>query len=330
MGAKKVVLVFVPFAVLVALASCSSGDDDTAADSEPDVAELQDQLDAAESRAEKAESERDKLAAELQAAQDQLTELTQATATTAQSTDPPANTAATTPSTSAATDAPTTVAETTPTTTPSTGQPAAPDASLYVEAIGDISTLELPVGDPGAVSVVTVAAALDRTGSLPLVVRNNTTKSVGAIDVTGIARDSSGGLAASGSSQGFKPVVVAPGEIAYGYIYFGDGVPADATFELSVSADPVDEYFMPVLITELSANTDQIVGILTNDTGTHVSGPIGVDAICFESSGNTIVSTQGSYAEQDDLAPGATGSFSIDLFGDPCPRGLISASGYGF
>jgi hypothetical protein len=279
-----------------------------------DVEALQEQLAAAESRADQAESERDALATELEAAQDQLAELTEETTSAAPSTATPATTAV----------------ETTPPTTaaPPTGVPAAPDASPYVEAIGDISTLELPAGEPGAVSVILVESALDQSQSLPVVVRNNTAQPVGAIDVTGTARDGSGGLVGSGSSQGFKPVVVAPGEIAFGYVFFGDGVPADATFEVSVSADPVGDYFMPVTITELSANTDQLVGVVTNDNEGAVSGPIGVDAICLDVATTAILSTPNDFADQDELAAGATGSFSIDMFGDSCPRGLISASGY--
>jgi len=324
MGVRRVGLLAVLGIAVATVAACSGDDDDAVAVTATDAGELQEELAAANARADKAEAERDSLAAQLEAAQDQLAHLSDTTVAISV-------TAPTTPATTDVdTSATTTAATNPPTSAATTGQPAGPDASPYVEAIGDVSTLELPVGDPGEVSVVAVSPSLDRSGSLPVVVRNNTPQPVGPIDVAGTARDSSGALVASGSSQGFKPVVVAPGEVAYGYVYFGDEVPPGASFDLTVSSDAVTDYFMPVLITELSATGDQLIGILMNDASTTVSGPIGVDAICFDANTSAILSTQGSYAEQDELAAGATGSFSIDLFGDQCPRGLISASGYGF
>jgi hypothetical protein len=35
-----------------------------------------------------------------------------------------------------------------------------------------------------------------------------------------------------------------------------------------------------------------------------------------------------SYVEQDDLPPGGTGSFALDLYSGSCPVGLVTASGY--
>jgi len=303
--------------MLVAAASCSSDSGDRSA-SDAEVEALREQLAAAESRADEAESERDELADALAAVEEQLTAITEGT----------------TPPTAAAdtslveTTSPPTAAPTT-TVAPSSG-PAAPDASPYVEAIGDVSTLDIPVGEPGVVSVVIAATSLDRSRSLPVVVRNNTSLPVGSIDVTGVARDAAGGLAGSGSSQGFQPVVVSPGEIAFGYVFFGDAVPEGATFELSVSAEAVGDFFIPVAITELAVNPDQLIGIVTNNTGREVSGPIGVDAICFDAATPSVLSTPGGYLEQDALPEGATGSFSISMYGDACPRGLISASGYSF
>jgi hypothetical protein len=57
--------------------------------------------------------------------------------------------------------------------------------------------------------------------------------------------------------------------------------------------------------------------------------PIGVGGICFSESGE-LLGTIAGYAEQDELAAGAIGSFSIEFYGDPCPIGLLAASGYSF
>ena len=82
-------------------------------------------------------------------------------------------------------------------------------------------------------------------------------------------------------------------------------------------------------MTEINNTGDQFVGVATNELDKDVSGPIGAAVLCFDAGGSVIDYTDG-YLEQNDLAPGATGSFSIALFGKPCPNGLVAASGYGF
>jgi hypothetical protein len=216
-----------------------------------------------------------------------------------------------------------------PTTSPALAAPAAPDASPYVVGFGDLSVVSLPPGDPGAVTIVAAGTAVDARGAVNMIVRNNTPDAVGRIEVTGTARDAAGTLVGSGSSQGFQPQVVASGEIAYGYVYFDSDIPAGSTFEFSVNGDAVDDYFRPVTITEVNNTGSQIVGAVLNDTGVTVNGPIGADVICFAPDGS-ILGYVGSYAEQDELPAGSSGSFSIDLYGDDCPTGLAAASGYGY
>jgi len=208
-------------------------------------------------------------------------------------------------------------------------EPAALDASPYVVGFGDLSVVSLADGEPGVVTVIVASDTIDRSGSVPIIVRNNTSDAVGNIEIAGTARDDSGALVGSGSSQGLKPVIVAPGEIAYGYVYF-DTEMAGSTFDyqFSIDAQPAGEYFFPVTITEINTTGDQIIGAVTNQNDFEVTGPIGADGICFGPDG-AIVDTIGSYLEQDDLPAGGVGSFSIDLYGEPCPIGLVSASGYG-
>lgn len=206
--------------------------------------------------------------------------------------------------------------------------PAAPDASPYVVGFGDLSVLSFPAGDPGELSVIATGARDELSDSVTVIVRNNTSEPIGNIEATGAARDSAGALVGSGSSQGFKPVVVAPGEIAYGYVYFDGGYPEGSTFDIDVTGAEVDTYFRPITITELNNTGDAIVGGVVNDTGVDVTGPISVAVLCFAPDGTTLGS-QNAYTEQSDLAEGATGTFSVDLYGDECPIGLAAASGYG-
>ncbi len=212
--------------------------------------------------------------------------------------------------------------------TTSTG-PAAPDASRYVIGFGDLSAVSLPTGDPGVVGIVVAGETTDSGGAVNMVVRNNTSDEVGRIEVTGTARDSAGALVGSGSSQGFQPQVVAPGEIAYGYVYFDSEIPPGSTFQFSVDADSVDDYFLPVTVTEINNNGSQIIGAVTNENSVAVSGPISADVMCFGLDGSLIDYAR-SYAEEDELPAGGAGSFSIDLYGDECPIGLAAASGYGY
>lgn len=216
---------------------------------------------------------------------------------------------------------------TAPTTSAEPAGPAAPDASPYVVGFGDLSVVSLATGDPGAVTIVAAATTVDSRGAVNMVVRNNTSDAVGPIDVTGTARDDAGTLIGSGSSQGFEPQVVEPGEIAYGYVYFDSDIPDGSTFEFSVDTEPVGDYFLPVTITEINNTGGQIIGAVRNDTGVDVGGPISADVICFGADGS-IIGYVDSYVEQDELPAGATGSFSIDLYGDDCPVGLAAASGY--
>lgn len=259
--------------------------------------------------------ERDRLAEQVQELQAQLDELT------AGGTDTVLPTTSEEP---APTDEPTTTAS-------SGGKPAAPDGSQLVKAFGDISVVSIPDGDPGVLAIVATAAALDEGSSLPVIVRNNTSKTIGSIDVTGLARDASGNLAGSGSSQGFQPALVAPGEIAFGYVYFGDVAGEGLTFELTATGEEPDTFFssVPVQITELNVSDEQIIGVVSNGSSDLVGGPISIDGVCFSTDGQ-LLGTIGGYAEQEELPAGATGSFSIRLYSGPCPVGLLAASGYTF
>lgn len=207
-----------------------------------------------------------------------------------------------------------------------------PDASPYIGSFGDVTVLDLPAGTPGEVAVIAQTAGLDRSGSLPVVVRNNTDSAVSGIEMTGRARVD-GGLAATGSSQGFEPAIVEPGEIAFGYVYFDYDAEADgAQFELSVSSDDGAGFNLPAVIDELAATDDGIVGIVTNPGSKPISGPIAVSVACFGADGN-FSGRADSYTDEDEIAAeGGTASFNIDLYDDTvsCDIGLVAASGYDF
>lgn len=217
-------------------------------------------------------------------------------------------------------DAPTTAAE--------AAGPAAPDASPYIVAFGDISGVSLPDGDPGEVSIIASGTTIGTRGSVPMIVRNNTGDVVGNIEVSGTARDAADALVGSGASQGFQPKTIEPGEIAFGYVYFDTELTGSSfAYDFTVNTQPPNEFFASVTVTEVNNTGDKIIGTVANEGDGEVTGPIRVETLCFNDDGTFRVDAD-AYVEPYDLPVGGTGSFSIDLFDAPCPNGLIAASGY--
>ena len=247
-------------------------------------------------------------------------ELTATTSTPATAESPTLAAATSTP-------APTVVRTATPKATPTTAPPADPAASDLVE--GNLTTA-LPAGEPGKVSILAVGP-LERSGTVAVIARNNTPDSIIQVHLTGTARGPDGALLASGKDQGMKPTIVRSGEVVFGFIYFSyDAQFPDGTqYEISATWDKgeSDDYFLGLQITEINQLEDRIVGMLTNPHSQEVSGPIGVDVICFDEAGQPI-STPQTFAAQDSIPAGGTASFQVDLYGNPCPQFLLAASGY--
>lgn len=192
----------------------------------------------------------------------------------------------------------------------------------------------IPDGSPGQLSVVLIGSP--DGGSVPVIVRNRTSEAVSFTLVSGTARDSSGSLIGSGESQGFEPAVIGPGEWAIGYVYFGwDDLPADATFDLTATGQPIDEYFIELNATVEEFNRTQgsfgeaIVGIAKNTHDVEINGPVSVMLGCFSADGNRLISRYSAYTDGDGIPPGETTSFSVDLF-DDCPVFALGVSGYGY
>ena len=240
-------------------------------------------------------------------------------------------TAAPEPTAAPETESPTTD----PATTPATGDvtPAAPDASAYVTAFGGSEGIVLPPGQPGKLSVIAFGPP-DGSQSLPVLVRNMTSETFGRITFSGVARDASGALVGSGEDQGVQPGIVAPGEIAWGYVYFGIDLPADTAYDITAQGEPQsDETFggkLPLEITEVNVSQDTIVGIASNTGTTKASGPISVSILCLSPDG-TELRERSDFATADELEPGGTSAFTVKFFSDPvCNQFLVASSGYAF
>ena len=212
---------------------------------------------------------------------------------------------------------------------PSTG--AALPAPLSINASGVLAgnaKPHFPSGEPGKVAVVQIGQLDKNAGGAELlvVIRNNTNKGVAHVDLSAVARNSSGKVVATGSSQGFEPAQIQPGEPALGFIYFeADKAlpPNGATYTFTADVEPADasSYNTGSVKIDEANNTGQaIVGTGMNTTGAKLTGPYSVTAYCFSPAGQ-LIATNGAFAEPDsDLVPGARVSFTIDLYGTRCPR----------
>ena len=190
-------------------------------------------------------------------------------------------------------------------------------------------------GEPGKLSIVQIGQPVGSfLAMVPIVVRNMTAGTLTGIEVSGGAR-SGGQLVASGSSLGFHPSSVPPGGVAFGFVFFGSELPADVSLELTVAGSPPDQYLseVDVLVSEANLVADDygshVAGTVTNASDTTVSGPFSVGVYCFD--GDLLISADTGYTDgSNELAPGASVTFSVALFDRECPTFLVAASGYNF
>jgi len=196
----------------------------------------------------------------------------------------------------------------------------------------------VPEGVKGQLDVVANGPLDENSGSVPVAVRNNTGRAVTAVEVQGSARDSSGALVGSGSSQGLEPAAIAPGEIGIGYVFFSGKAPNASQFTFTTTSKPSKgpgrDYFAGVSVAEHNKTeenngflTGHIVGTVVNPLQVTVTGPISVLAMCFDANGQPTKTVSG-FAEGDELAIGASTTFSADYYESPCPAYLVGASGY--
>jgi hypothetical protein len=170
---------------------------------------------------------------------------------------------------------------------------------------------------------------------VPVIVRNNTTETVGNVDISGPALDSTGKVAASGDSQGTYPAVLKPGEPALAFVYFQVGcvIPANATFNFTVQSNTditgpdssVDFKMTQVNVAAGgSASNVTLVGEAVNPSSSPVA-PVSVGIFCFSAAG-ALLSDFSDFTSQETVNPGAAGSFSTDMF-RACTTYLVGVNG---
>lgn len=186
-------------------------------------------------------------------------------------------------------------------------------------------------GEPGKVSVVQIGPLDKDGGRLLFAFRNNTAEGISDMDWTATAR-SGGSIVATGSSQGTTPSQVRPGEVGLSYIYFdnSEAIPDDSEYEFAVSTSPVNTEWLnsaPFKVKEANLVGESIVGAAVNGKGVEATGPYSVTVYCFD--GDNLISYFDGYTEQmDEIAPGGTVTFSVNLYGRPCQTFALGVSGY--
>jgi hypothetical protein len=197
--------------------------------------------------------------------------------------------------------------------------------------IGGNALGSLPEGEPGELSVLAIGPYDGNV--LPIVIRNNTGQDIIRVTAVATARNPAGQVIASGNDQLFSPNLVRSGGVAFGYAYFGGiELAADTTFEVDLDAKPAtDDEFenrRDLEIVEASTVDGRVVGTMQNIYDAELTGPISVDAVCFDEAGDLVAHLK-SYTNKETVAPEESASFQVDNFlGVPCPLFLVAASGW--
>ena len=189
----------------------------------------------------------------------------------------------------------------------------------------------LPEGEAGELSVV--ATGPYDGNVLPIVVRNNTGEDIIRITAVATARNPAGQVIGSGNDQMFSPNLVRSGGLSFGYAYFGGiELPEDTEFEIDLDSQAAtDDEFENVRdleVVEASTVEGRVVGTLENTYDVELTGPIGIDAVCFDDEGELLTHQQ-SYSSKETVAPEETLTFQVENFQtDTCPLFLVAGSGF--
>jgi hypothetical protein len=218
---------------------------------------------------------------------------------------------------------------TTMTTTASSSVPKDPEG-VYLSA-----PLSFGAGEPGKLSVVAVGPPRSSIGSssVGIVVRNNTNAPLYSVEANVTARDAAGGLLGSGTTQGFEPAVVRPGEWSYGFAFFGGvELPENADLQVVPQGDTrsfVDYVQLPIV--EASSAASQYGGttmtvVLSNPTDQVIDHASGLLA-CFTPEGVPL-DVNHAFVSAAVPAKGTTSSSEQISGDDPCPVWVLAYSAF--
>jgi hypothetical protein len=218
----------------------------------------------------------------------------------------------------------------TPTST--VGQNDSPANTRHAQvSIGGTALEILPRGKLDSLEIIAVGSYTDH---LAVVVRNNSQATLDRISVAATARSADGSLLASGESDSLDPFRLAPGEVAFGIVDFGQiGLPPSAVFDLSLessTAQPLsDSNELDLEIIETADFPDRIVGEVRNGTGRTVEDAV-MTGMCFNNNG---LPTRSLFRglNPGTLRPDESSTFQVSPpYEGGCPLYLVAAHGWDF
>ena len=200
--------------------------------------------------------------------------------------------------------------------------------------VGGNASPRLPAGQQGR--VVVVARGQSEYVSIPIVVRNNSTRTVTEVRVRAVATTPSGEVITTGSSSVLQPFLVRPGEIAFGEVYFRSSdplvedveLPSNARFKFTVLASSRTNFRDLVvarssLVVDFRAG-DSVVGLARNARPMRVKTEAGIVA-CFTRGGDMLYTYKAGFDQAHVRAHG-TLRFRLGVFAE-CPVYLVAVGG---
>lgn len=172
---------------------------------------------------------------------------------------------------------------------------------------------------------------------VPVEVWNGTSQTISGLDISGPAISGTT-VVGSGDSQDVEPGVLAPGQTAFGMVFYSQNLHGGSTFKLTATASSGASDYANATVEQANYSASGgldgpgIVGTVTNHSTVSMSNPIPTDLYCFSSSGVLLSVSEDFVAGNGNLAPGATGSYSVSLPTDaagntmPCPTFLVGSS----
>ncbi|HVM13814.1 MAG TPA: hypothetical protein VM287_05750 [Egibacteraceae bacterium] len=159
-----------------------------------------------------------------------------------------------------------------------------------------------------------------------MVVHNNTSRQVNALEVAATGRSGEGTLHASGATDDVAPAIVPPGGRSLGYIFFSDP-PAEGlewTFSVNPGASFGGGFETNLTVTEVNTSGESIVGSVVNDSGGSVRFAR-VVYVCFGATGQPTTANS-VFTSPIDLTSGQPASFS-DEHRTACETYLAASAG---
>lgn len=191
-------------------------------------------------------------------------------------------------------------------------------------------------GKLGKLDIVYVGPAYSPGGDtsdgsvVPFGVWNGTSKTVDDLSASGTAILNEK-VVGSGNSQDIEPPNLAPGQIAFGIIFFSTATPAGSAFNISVTSENQFSNTLVAQVTQANLEpgsfSNDMVGSVTNPNKTPMSGPISAIVYCFNAAGAFVSESSGFTSGNGPLAPGATASYDTTVEGT-CTTYLVGSSGF--